>query len=141
MKTEESVYKTTVVVGAVALFTLLMPPLSAQSEVGRTVDGKLDITLIQPVAVTTGDNRFELIIEDADQHAINDVDVTVEFVKSAWPIKRIAEIRNSLTLRPAGEGRYRATWNVPQRGPWVATVIAKKDGKTIARKTIVLIAY
>src|SRR5262245_3459916 len=141
MKREASVYKATVVVGAVALFTLLMPPMSAQSDVGRTVAAKLDITLIQPVAVTTGNNRFELIIEDADQHAIDDVDVTVEFVKSAWPIKRIPEIRNNLTMGSAGDGRYRATRNVSQPGPWVATVIAKKDRKIIGRRRFVLVAY
>jgi nitrogen fixation protein FixH len=141
VKTKTRVYETAFAIGVSALVTLAMAPVAAQSDARRTVHGKFDIVLIQPVAVTTGDNRFEVAIEDADGNPINGIDVTVSFLKSAWPIKRIPESRNNLTLRSAGDGRYRATWNVAQPGPWVVTVSVKNGETTIAGKKFVLIAY
>jgi len=141
MKTEESVSKAAITTGLFALVMLLTFALSAQSDVQRTVNGNLRITLIQPTVVTAGDNPFEVSIEGSDGQVINDVDVSVSFVMSAWPIKRIPETRKDLTLRSAGEGRYKATWNVSLRGPWLTTVIVKKNGTRIGRKKFVLIAY
>ena len=141
MKIEGRVNGVAVAFGIVALLPLSMFQPSAQSDVRRTVNGKLNIRLIQPTAVTTGDNKCEVVIEGADGKAVTDVDVIVSFVMSAWPIKRIPETRNNLTLRSAGDGRYMATWNASLRGPWVTTVVVRKSGTTIGRKQFVLIAY
>src|SRR5882762_11641423 len=118
-----------------------MFPVCSVTYVPGLYHGKLNIRLIQPTAVTTGDNKCEVVIEGADGKAVTDVDVIVSFVMSAWPIKRIPETRNNLTLRSAGDGRYMATWNASLRGPWVTTVVVKKNGTTIGRKQFVLIAY
>jgi YtkA-like len=127
--------------GLVALSTLSTVASSAQRDVRATVDRNLSIRLKQPIVVTTGDNPFEVLIEGPDGKTINDVEVAVSFVMAAWPIKRIPETRTNLTLRLTGDGKYTATWNVSQSGPWQTTITVKRDGVRIGRKSFVLTAY
>jgi hypothetical protein len=141
MKTQERVSKAAISVGVVALVVLSVAPSGAQSGVHETVNKALDIRLKQPTVVTIGDNPFEVIIKGLDGRAIDDADITVSFVMSAWPIKRIPETRNHLTLRSAGNGRYMGSWNVALAGPWVTTIVVKKNETTIGRKAFVLTAH
>jgi len=141
MKTTKRIRNAAVASGMIVLITLSTVTPSAQKNVRGTVDRNIHIRLIQPCVVTTGDNTFEVAVEGSDGKAINDVDVSVSFVKAAWPIKRIPETRNDLTLRSAGDGRYSATWNVSMAGQWQTTVIVKRDGAKIGRKSFVLVAY
>ena len=141
MKTEEWVSNARFVIGVIALVTFSAVTTSAQKDVRGTPDRTLSIRLKQPIVVTTGDNTFEVVIEGSDGKAINDVEVSVSFVMAAWPIRRIPETRRDLTLRPAGDGRYSATWNVSLAGPWQTTVTVKRGGTRIGRKSFVLVAY
>ncbi len=141
MKTENYLSKAAVAVGVIVLVTVSMAASGAQKAVRGTINRNLNIKLTQPTAVTTGDNTFEVVVEGSDGKAINDADVTVSFVMSAWPIKRIPETKSNLALRQAGDGRYNGTWHVTLAGPWQTTVNVKKDGTRIGRKRFVLIAY
>jgi len=141
MKTEKWFSKAAFVIGVIALVTFSTVTTSAQKDVRRTPARSLSIRLKQPCVVTTGDNTFEVVIEGSDGKAINDVEVSVSFVMAAWPIKRIPETRKDLTLRPVGDGRYSATWNVSLAGPWQATVTVKRGGTKIGRKGFILVAY
>jgi hypothetical protein len=127
--------------GLVALSTLSTVASGAQRDVRATVNRNLSIRLKQPIAVTTGDNPFEVLIDGPDGKTINDVEVAVSFVMASWPIKRIPETRTDLTLRLTGDGKYTATWNVSKSGPWQTTITVKRDGMRIGRKSFVLTAY
>ena len=127
--------------GLVVLSTLSTVVSSAQTDVRPTAGNNLSIKLRQPIVVTTGDNPFEVVIEGPDGNRINDVDVAVSFVMPSWPIKRIPETRTELTLRLTGDGKYSATWNVSQSGPWQTAITVKRHGARIGRKSFVLIAY
>src|SRR5262245_42280866 len=106
MKPENAARKTAVSVEVIALVALSTVAMSAQQDVRGTADRNLHISLKQPIAVTTGENPFEVIVEGSDGTRRNDVDVVVSFVMAARPIKRIPETRTDLTLRRAGDGKY-----------------------------------
>jgi hypothetical protein len=141
MKIGQWVGTAVVASGLVALSTLSTVASGVQRDVRATVGRKLNITLKQPIVVTTGDNPFEVLIEGPDGTTINDAEVAVSFVMASWPIKRIPETRTDLTLHLTGDGKYTATWNVSKSGPWQTTITVKRDGLRIGRKSFVLTAY
>jgi hypothetical protein len=140
MKTHGRVGGAAMGIGMVALVMLSVVPSGARSRLNKTVNVPLDIRLVQPTVVTTGDNPFEVIIKGPDGKAINDAEVSVFLVMNAWEIKRIPKTRNHLILRSVGDGRYTASWNVTLAGPWVTTVVVKQNGAEVGRKQFVLTA-
>jgi len=100
----------------------------------------LDIRLMQPVHVTTGENWFEVIVKGSDGGPISDADVSLSFVMSAWPVKRISETRGTLRLKYSSDGRYTGTWKFERAGAWVTTIRVTKNGKEIGRTALVLTA-
>ncbi len=83
----------------------------------------LDITFSsQPNPPKTGENTFDLVIKDAQGKAITDAAVAVSFYMAAMPSMNMPEMRSSVALKHAGDGRYRGTGNVAMAGRWDVTV-------------------
>ena len=115
---------------------------SAQSRAGSsavTVPSRFDITLkTQPTPLKTGANQFEVTVKGADGSPITDVDVSVLFVMPPMPAMRMPEMRNEVTLKSAGGGKYVGDGQVMMAGQWNVTIVVKKNGKEIAEKKATL---
>jgi hypothetical protein len=92
------------------------------------------------VHVMTGENPFEVIVKGSDGSPISDADVSLSFVMSAWPIKRIPETRRELRLQSSSDGRYTGSWKFELAGAWVTTIRVTKNGKEIGRTALILTA-
>jgi hypothetical protein len=129
-----------IAIGAVVLAIAGVVPSIAQGTRDNAGGSALDIRLMQPVHVMTGDNPFEVVVKMPDGRVVSDADVTVSFVMSAWPVRRIPEIRRELQLKSAGDGRYTGSWTFERAGRWDTTIHVTKDRKEIGRRGLILTA-
>jgi hypothetical protein len=104
----------------------------------KTVKTSLDIMLMQPKDVKMGDNQFEVMVKGADGKPLADADVSVLFVMPTTPA--MGEMRNDVTLKAAGAGKYSGTGQVMMAGKWNVTVSVKEKGKEVGQKKVVLMA-
>ena len=133
-------------VGAMALALVIgfasASSLSAQSKPKPTTakTAGADIMLMQPRATgaKSGDNQFEVMVKGADGKAIDDADVSVLLVMPKTAT--MAEMRNEVKLKPAGNGAYKGSGNVMMAGKWNTTVMVMKSGKEIGQKKVTLTA-
>jgi hypothetical protein len=132
-----------VVLGIAALGAMMASPSAAQAPAKSSTKAKparLDIMLMKPTAVKTGDNQFEVLVTGADGKPVSDADVSVVFVMPAMPAMKMPEMRNEVALKPAAAGTYTGTGQVMMAGKWNVTVKVKRGGKEIGRKTLTLTA-
>jgi nitrogen fixation protein FixH len=135
--------RTAGVLGIAALIAMAASASAAQAPAKSSVKAKparLNIMLMKPTAVTTGDNQFEVMVNGADGKPVSDADVSVVFVMPAMPAMKMPEMRNEITLKPAAAGTYTGTGQVMMAGAWKVTVKVKRGGKEIGRKTLTLTA-
>lgn len=125
----------------VALSVMAIAPAAAQAKPkATTAKPGLDIMLMQPKAVKTGENQFEVMVKGADGKPVTDADVLVLFVMPAMPAMKMAEMRNEVKLKPSGAGIYRGSGNVMMAGTWNVTVSVKQGGKALGQKKLTLTA-
>jgi len=129
-----------VAVGTIVLTIATVGPSIAQTTRNSSGVTALDIRLMQPVHVMTGQNPFEVIVKGSDGSPISDADVSLSFVMSAWPVKRIPETRRELRLKSSSDGRYTGSWKFEMAGQWVTTIRVTKNGKEIGRTALILTA-
>jgi hypothetical protein len=95
----------------------------------------------QPAPAKGGaDNLFEVSVKNAKGQPVSDADVSVTLVMPAMPAMKMAEMRNAVTLKSAGAGKYSGKGQVMMAGTWNVTVAVKKAGKPIAEKKATLVA-
>ena len=122
-----------------ALIVLAVSPAAAQTKAKAKAKGKgLDIMLMQPKAVKSGANDFEVMVKGADGKPINDADVSVQLVMPKTAT--MAEMRSEVKLKPTGNGMYMGSGNVGMAGKWNTTVMVMKNGKDIGQKKLALTA-
>ena len=124
-----------------ALSVMATSPAEAQTTPkAKTAKAGLDIMLMQPKAVKTGENQFEVMVKGADGKPVTDADVSVLFVMPAMPAMKMAEMRNEVKLKPSGPGMYMGSGKVMMVGTWNVTVSVKQGGKEIGQKKLTLTA-
>jgi hypothetical protein len=96
--------------------------------------GPVDVTFAtQPDPPRMGENSFDVRVTAGGQ-PVTDADVAVEFFMPAMPEMNMAEMRNTVPLTHAGDGRYQGTGNVMMSGNWDATVTVTRDGQVAGTK-------
>jgi nitrogen fixation protein FixH len=99
-----------------------------------------DITFTsEPDPPRMGENAFEVMVMQ-DGQPVTDADVSVEFFMPAMPAMNMAEMKNTVTLKHEGAGRYRGTGNVMMAGDWDATVMAMRGGQELASRKLRVVA-
>ena len=122
-----------------ALSVTAVSPLAAQAAPkAKATKAGLDIMVMQPKAVKTGDNQFEVMVKGADGKPVTDADVSVALVMPKTAT--MAEMRNEVKLKPSGNGMYMGSGNVMMAGKWNATVMVMKGGKELGQKKLTLTA-
>ena len=89
-----------------------------------------------PPTPKKGNNIFRVKLSGADGKPITGAQVTVTFFMAAMPAMGMAAMRNVTTLSDKGGGIYEGSGQVQMGGTWQVTVLATKNGQTLAQKQL-----
>jgi Cu(I)/Ag(I) efflux system membrane fusion protein/cobalt-zinc-cadmium efflux system membrane fusion protein len=87
-----------------------------------------------PATPHQGSNTFRIKLTGTDGTPVTGAQVTVTFFMPAMPAMGMAAMRNVTTLNDKGEGIYEGAGQVQMGGTWQVTVLATKNGQTLAQK-------
>ena len=79
-----------------------------------------------------GGNIFRVKLTDANGSPVSRADVNVTFFMAAMPAMGMAAMRTSVSLSDKGNGMYEGSGELGSGGTWQVTILAKKNGQTIA---------
>jgi Cu(I)/Ag(I) efflux system membrane fusion protein/cobalt-zinc-cadmium efflux system membrane fusion protein len=75
-------------------------------------------------------------LTDASGSPISGGEVTVTFFMPAMPAMGMAAMRTPVALSDKGTGLYEGSGELASGGTWQTTILAKKNGHTIASKQL-----
>ena len=87
-----------------------------------------------PATPHKGSNTFRVKLTGADGAPITGAQVTVTFFMPAMPAMGMAAMRGVTTLTEKGGGMYEGSGQVQMGGTWQVTILASKNGQTLAQK-------
>jgi RND family efflux transporter MFP subunit len=87
-----------------------------------------------PVPPRKGSNTIRVKLADASGAPISGAEVSVTFFMPAMPAMGMAAMRTPVTLSDKGPGLYEGSARLDSGGTWQVTVVAKKNGQTVASK-------
>lgn len=83
-----------------------------------------------------GANTFRVKLTDANGSPISGAEVTVTFFMPAMPAMGMAAMRTPVTLSDKGNGVYQGSGQLGSGGTWQVTILARKNGQTVASKQL-----
>jgi len=83
-----------------------------------------------------GANTFRVKLAGAKGAPITGAQVTVTFFMPAMPAMGMAAMRDVVTLNDKGAGAYEGPGQLQSGGSWQVTLVATKNGQTIAQKQL-----
>ena len=83
-----------------------------------------------------GSNMLRVKLTGAAGTPVTGAQVTVTFFMPAMPAMGMAAMRNVTTLSEKGAGVYEGAGEIQMGGTWQVTVLATKDGQTLAQKQV-----
>jgi Cu(I)/Ag(I) efflux system membrane fusion protein/cobalt-zinc-cadmium efflux system membrane fusion protein len=89
-----------------------------------------------PSPPKVGANTFRVKLSGAGAAPVTGAQVTVTFFMPAMPAMGMAAMRTVATLAEKGGGIYEGSGEVQMRGSWQVTIVASKNGQTIAQKRL-----
>ncbi|MEP6716777.1 MAG: efflux RND transporter periplasmic adaptor subunit [Terriglobia bacterium] len=87
-----------------------------------------------PSPPRAGDNVFRVKLTGADGAPVTGAQVTVTYFMAAMPAMGMGAMRTVAALSEKSGGRYEGPGQVQMRGSWQVTVLATKNGETLAQK-------
>jgi Cu(I)/Ag(I) efflux system membrane fusion protein/cobalt-zinc-cadmium efflux system membrane fusion protein len=87
-----------------------------------------------PATPHQGNNTFRVKLTGTDGSPVTGAQVSVTFFMPAMPAMGMAAMRNVATLNDKGGGVYEGAGQVQMGGTWQVTVLATKNGQTLAQK-------
>jgi RND family efflux transporter MFP subunit len=119
-----------------ALGTFTPPPAGAGAASAiNAVKANIELTS-QPNPPRKGSNVFRVKLSDANGAAISGAEVSVTFNMAAMPAMGMAAMRTTVSLSDKGNGLYEGSGQLGSGGTWQVTLVAQKNGQTIASKQI-----
>jgi RND family efflux transporter MFP subunit len=89
-----------------------------------------------PTPPHKGSNVFRVKVADTKGAPISGAEVSLTFFMAAMPQMGMAAMRTPVTLSEKGAGIYEGSGQLGSGGTWQVTILARKDGQTIASKQI-----
>ena len=89
-----------------------------------------------PPTPKSGTNTFRVKLTGPDGMPVSGAQVTVTFFMPAMPAMGMAAMRTVATLSERGGGAYEGPGQVQMGGNWQVTVLATKNGQTVAQKQL-----
>jgi RND family efflux transporter MFP subunit len=90
----------------------------------------------EPNPPNKGSNVFRVRLADANGSPISGAKVSVTFFMPAMPAMGMAAMRIPVALSDKGNGVYEGSGVLGSGGTWQTTILAKKNGQTIASKQL-----
>ena len=90
----------------------------------------------EPNPPNKGSNVFRIRLTDMSGSPISGAEVSVTFFMPAMPAMGMAATRTTVALRDKGNGVYEGSGVLASGGTWQTTILAKKNGQTIASKQL-----
>src|SRR5882724_9821943 len=114
-----------------ALGSFTPPPAGAMNAPPASVE-----LTTEPSPPRKGGNVIRVKLSEASGAPISGAEVSVTFYMPAMPAMGMAAMRTPVTLSDKGNGLYEASAQLDSGGTWQVTVIAKKNGQTVASKQL-----
>ena len=89
-----------------------------------------------PAPPRKGSNIMRVKLSEAGGAPISGAEVSVTFYMPAMPAMGMAAMRTPVSLNDKGNGFYEGSAQLDSGGTWQVTVIAKKNGQTVAIKQL-----
>jgi Cu(I)/Ag(I) efflux system membrane fusion protein/cobalt-zinc-cadmium efflux system membrane fusion protein len=119
-----------------ALGSFVPPPPGAGSA-GAMNAPQANVQLsTEPSPPHKGGNTFRVKLTDANGGAIAGAEVSVTFSMPAMPAMGMAAMRTQVALSDKGNGMYEGAGQLGSGGTWQVTILAKKNGQTVASKQL-----
>jgi len=106
-------------------------PQASQQNAQANVDFTTD-----PTPPRKGSNSIRVKLTGANGAAITGADVTVTFYMPAMPAMGMAAMTTTSKLSGTANGVYQGTGVLQSGGPWQVTILAQKNGRTLATKQL-----
>ena len=120
-----------------ALGSFAPPPPGAGAAAANNAPSQITLDFsTSPETPHQGNNTFRVKLAGPDAPSIAGAQVTVTFFMPAMPAMGMAAMRNVTTLSDKGGGVYEGPGQIQMGGTWQVTVLATKNGQTIAQKQI-----
>lgn len=111
------------------------PPGAGEASAMNAAQANVDLSSDPNPARKEG-NVFRVKLTDASGSGISGADITVTFFMPAMPAMGMAAMRMTAALADKGNGLYEGPGQLESGGTWQVTIVAKKDGQTIATKQL-----
>jgi Cu(I)/Ag(I) efflux system membrane fusion protein/cobalt-zinc-cadmium efflux system membrane fusion protein len=115
------------------------PQGQAEAPVKGVSQANIDYSSVPPTPYT-GKNTFRVKLTDSGGSPVSGAQVTLTFFMPAMPAMGMAAMRDVFTLSDKGGGLYEGPGNIKMFGTWQVTVLATKNGQTIAEKHLSVMA-
>ena len=120
-----------------AMGSFAPPPPGAGAAAAMNGAGQVSIDYSStPSPPHVGGNVFRAKLTGADGAPVTGAQVTVTYFMAAMPAMGMAAMRTVATLNEKGGGVYEGAGQVQMGGTWQVTVLATKNGQTLAQKQL-----
>ena len=113
------------------------PPGAGAASAANGPQGTIELST-DPSPPQSGNNRLNVKLSGANGTPIRGARVTTTFFMAAMPAMGMAAMRVSASLADRGGGAYGGTVALPSGGTWQVTLVAQKNGKTLATRQLSL---
>ena len=111
------------------------PPGAGAASAMQAPQAEVDLAT-DPNPPHKGSNTFRVKVAGSSGAAITGSQVNVTFFMPAMPAMGMAAMRTSVDLADKGNGVYEGAGTLDSGGTWQVTIVAKKNGQTIATKQL-----
>jgi RND family efflux transporter MFP subunit len=113
------------------------PPPPGAGTAGAMNAPQADVELTtEPTPPRRGSNTIRVKLADPGGAPISGAEVSMTFFMPAMPAMGMAAMRTPVSLADKGNGIYEGTGRLDSGGTWQVTIVAKKNGQTVATKQL-----
>jgi len=113
------------------------PPGAGAAAAANAPHGTVELST-DPTPLQQGSDRLRVKLSGANGAPIAGAQVTATFFMAAMPAMGMAAMRKSARLADRGSGLYEGTIELPSGGTWQVTLVARKNGATVATRQLSL---
>jgi Cu(I)/Ag(I) efflux system membrane fusion protein/cobalt-zinc-cadmium efflux system membrane fusion protein len=121
-----------------ALGSFVPPPPGAGSAGAANAQQATAELTTDPTPPRRGSNLVRVKLSDANNAPLAGSEVSVTFFMPAMPAMGMAAMRTPVSLADRGNGIYEGSAQLDSGGTWQVTIVAKKNGQTVATKQLSL---
>ena len=111
------------------------PPGAGAASTMNAPQANVELTT-DPSPPHKGSNIFRVKLTDASGSPVSGADINVTFFMPAMPEMGMAAMRIPVSLSDKGNGLYEGSGQLESGGTWQVTILAKKNGQTVASKQL-----